>query len=351
MPSSPSTFYTNTYQHLSEPINTFVTQTVEKVITGFSPMVTSFLIIYCFIWGWALLNGSVKEPFMDGVRRIVRISFIAGLAMSVGVYNGLIVDTFWNIPDALGKLIAPGSTSTPEAAFSFLDRVLDDFYDQGNVFYQKASGLKLSNFGLVIIAIAIWVSGIAITCGAFILLLAVKVVLACMLAIGPIAIAMVTFEATKKFCDQWISLVASAIAGSLLTIIFINLVLVVLNKYIEKVGADIDIPSALPLLIFGVIATVYYIQIPQLASTLGGGAAVGSLGLGRAIGGRVLGGAKGTAGGVKNLATGKTLNDMRNSRRQRHTNKEFAQKHPGTVAKTTRWAMNKMRPNSIKESA
>ncbi|MFZ6774641.1 type IV secretion system protein [Undibacterium sp. SXout7W] len=351
MATDPSSFYADTYKNLSDPINTFLTQTVEKVVSGFSPMVTSFLIIYCFIWGWALMNGSVKEPFMDGVRRIIRISFIAGLAMSVGVYNGLIVDTFWNIPDALGKLIAPGSTSTPEAAFTFLDRVMDKFFENGDVFYQKASGLKLSNFGLMLIAVAIWIAGICITCGAFILLLAVKLVLACMLAIGPIAIALVTFEATKRYCDQWISLVASAIAGSLLTIIFINLVLVVLEKYIEKVGTDVSIRASLPLLIFGVIAAVYYIQIPQLASTLGGGAAVGSLGLGRAIGGRVLGGAKGTAGGVKNLATGKTLNDMRNNRRQRHMNKEFATKHPGAVAKTTRWAMNKMRPNSIKESA
>lgn len=350
MASDPSSFYSDTYRNLSDPINTFLTKTVEKVVTEFSPMVTSFFIIYCFIWAWALLNGSVKEPFMDGVRRVVRIGFIAGLAMSVGTYNSFIVDTFWNMPDALGKLIAPGSSNTPAAAFSFLDTVFDQFFDCGDIFYQKASGLKLSNLGLMLMAVLIWIGGIVVTCGAFILLLAVKLTLASALAIGPIAIAMTTFEATRKFCDQWLSIISTAIAGSLLVMIFINLVLVVLDKYVQAVGTDFTIKSALPLLIFAMIAGVYYMQIPHLAQTYGGGAAIGSMGLGRAIGGKVMGSASGAAKGAKNLASGKTLSDMRGNRREKHVNSEWAKRHPGAANKGAQWAVNKMRGNSVKKT-
>lgn len=350
MASDPSHFYSDTYRNLADPISNFLASTVEKIITEFSPMITSFLIIYCFIWGWALLNGSVKEPFMDGLRRVVRLGFIAGLAMSVGIYNGYIVDTFWNIPDALGKLVAPGSINTPTVAFSFLDTVFDQFFDCGDIFYQKASGLKLSNIGLMLMAMAIWIAGIVTTCGAFILLLAVKITLASALAIGPIMISMTIFEATRKFCDQWLSIISTAIAGSLLTIIFINLVLKVLDRYVQAVGSDFTIKSALPLIIFAAIAGIYYMQIPHLAQTYGGGAAIGSMGLGRAIGGKVMGSASGAANGAKNLATGKTLSDVRANRREKHVNSEWSKRHPGTASKGAQWAVNKMRGNSVKKT-
>ena len=54
--------------------------------------------LYVMIWGYLLLTGKIEEPFVTGVKRIVTLGVILGVALHLWLYNDVIVDTFFQRP-------------------------------------------------------------------------------------------------------------------------------------------------------------------------------------------------------------------------------------------------------------
>lgn len=282
MAASNFHFYSHMFTELTTALNTYVNDTATSIIGAITPVATTLLMIYVMLWGWSMMRGVISEPVTDGVGRIVRLSLIIGIALSVGRYNSYLADMLWNSPDSLASYIGGGSGSTNAA---FLDQLMSQLYDFGDAYYQKAyatSTMGIPSIGLLIMAYALWGAGILATgYGAFLLALA-KMALAVLLGVGPLFILMTIFEPTKRFFDAWLGQALNYVFLVMLTAASIKLIMAILQHYLSDAGgaalADPALDQAIPAIVFSIIGALALMQMSSIASALGGGVAIGTLG-------------------------------------------------------------------------
>lgn len=282
MAASDFHFYSRMFTELSNALSTYVNDTATNIIGAITPVATTLVSIYVMLWGWSMMRGVISEPIMDGVGRIVRLALIVGVALQLGLYNGFLADMLWNSPDALASYVG-GGDDTSNAAY--LDTLMSRMYDFGDAYYQKAqanSTLGIPDLGLLFMAYALWVAGVIATgYGAFLLALA-KMGLAVALGVGPLFILLTIFEPTKRFFDAWIGQALNYVFLVMLSAATIKLIMVILEKYLTDASgvvlADPALDQALPAIVFSIIGALALVQMPAMASALGGGVALGTLG-------------------------------------------------------------------------
>jgi type IV secretion system protein VirB6 len=282
MAASDFHFYSRMFTELSNALSTYVNDTATNIIGAITPVATTLVSIYVMLWGWSMMRGVISEPIMDGVGRIVRLALIVGVALQLGLYNGFLADMLWNSPDALASYVG-GGDDTSNAAY--LDTLMSRMYDFGDAYYQKAqanSTLGIPDLGLLFMAYALWVAGVIATgYGAFLLALA-KMGLAVALGVGPLFILLTIFEPTKRFFDAWIGQALNYVFLVMLSAATIKLIMVILEKYLTDASgvvlADPALDQALPAIVFSIISALALVQMPAMASALGGGVALGTLG-------------------------------------------------------------------------
>ena len=276
-------FYSRMFTELSNALNSYVSDTASNVIGAISPVATTLVTIYVMLWGWSMMRGVISEPITDGVGRIIRLSVIVGIALQIGLYNSFLADWLWDAPDALASYVG-GNDGTNNA--QYLDSLMSKMYDFGDAYYQKSMANKnafgIPDLGLLIMAWALWAAAVVATgYGAFLLALA-KMGLAVALGVGPIFILLTIFEPTKRFFDAWIGQVLNYVFLVMLSAATIKLIMTILEKYLSdasgSVLADPSLNQALPAIVFSIIGALALVQMPAMASALGGGVALGTLG-------------------------------------------------------------------------
>ncbi|MCX2694514.1 type IV secretion system protein [Pseudomonas sp. DCB_CB] len=344
--ATTTAFYTRMFAELNIALSTYITEKVSAVILSITPATTSLFTLYVMLWGWASMRGAIQEPITDGINRILKMSLIGALAINAGIYNSYISDLLWRFPDALGSLMAfkegPVLSSAPLSNVQFLDVTMGKMFDLGNAYWQKANAGTIPSIGLNIVAILIWAFGVVVTAyGAFLLALS-KIALALLLAVGPFFIVLSIFDATKKFVEAWIGQAFNYIVLTGLVSGCLALMLKILYAYLGAVAGKLEDPSivqALPAVAFCLVGVLVMVQLPSIASSLGGGVAISTMGAANAL----YKNAKQAAGGAKDLASGKTLSDMRGQRRQKMANERWAKNNPGVTARVVGAATRKVR--------
>ncbi|CAA9890769.1 Conjugal transfer protein [Candidatus Methylobacter favarea] len=286
MAASDFHFYEDTFNTLSGSLDTYITDVATNIIDAITPVATTLVTIYIMLWGWSMMRGVISEPITDGTTRILKLATIIAIALNLGRYNGFLSDMLWNSPDALAAYIADGYEDSTNN-MQFLDSLMSKIYDMGDAYWQKAyagaGALGIPNFGLLIVAILIWAGGILATGYAAFLLALSKMALAIILGVGPLFILMTIFEPTKRFFDTWIGQALNYVFLVMLTAAAIKLIVTIIEIYLLSPGgaaalAEPSIDLALPVMVLCAIASLVMMQLPSVASALGGGVAIGTLG-------------------------------------------------------------------------
>lgn len=275
-------FYADIFGQLNNALTTYVSDVATNITSAITPVATTLLLIYIVLWGWATMRGMISEPITDGITRMVKLSVVYALAISIGNYNAFISTFLWDTPDALSSIIASGY-SDPISNTNFLDQLMGKTYDFGRTYWDKAnSSLGMTpDFGMLATALVVWGAGLIATAyGAFLLVIS-KMALAILLGIGPIFVLLLMFESTKKFFESWLGQAINYVALVVLTASAIKLIFTILQKYLDanpSSAADPSISAALPAIAICAIAALVMMQLSSVASALGGGAAVSTLG-------------------------------------------------------------------------
>lgn len=279
-------FYEKLFTKLSAGLSTYWQQVAADIAGAITPVATTLLTIYVMLWGWSMMRGVISEPVTDGAGRIIRLALVIGIALNVGRYNTYLADMLWNSPDALAGVVASGYSNS-NTSMQFLDNLMGQFYDMGQAYNDKAyanAGITgIPNLSLWCTGLAIWVSGILVTGYAAFLLALSKIAIAILLGVGPLFILMTIFEPTKRFFDSWVGQALNYVFLVLLTAAAIKLVMTIIQTYLGAPAviaalADPSINQALPAIVFGIIGVLVMMQLPSMASALGGGVAIGTLG-------------------------------------------------------------------------
>ena len=317
--------FSKIFQKADQGFISYMGSTTASIISAIAPAITVLLTIYVMLWGWSMIRGVIDEPITDGVTRIVRLAIIAGIAMSAGLYAGYVTEWIWATPDAIAKVI---SGKDPKGSIQFLDQLLGRFFTLGNKFMEAAeqdSTMGIPDLVLFFSSLAILVMGVIVTAYTAFLFILSKMALAVLLSVGPIFIALAIFESTKKFLDAWIGQVLNYVFLIMLTAACVKLILVFIEFYfVIMLNTEPNIGDALQLVAIALIGFLVLMQMPSVASGLGGGVALSTLGgIGWAY--KKL---RGSVKGAGNVMSGKTLADMRGARKRKADMARWASRNP-----------------------
>ena len=299
-------FTDHVFTTMFEALNSALAGIVGKyaaVIGIVAPALRIGIVIYISLLGYAIMRGAVQYPFREYVYRGVQLAF---LYFAVTSLYGTQIGMF-----ALGGLPGQFASALGGADVGglggFYDKLAGTGFDTANTMrkiaatYQESQGTLpdigyavFSGFLVVLVLVAtLLCAAIGFVISAFWLF-----ALALLSVVGPLFVAALLFESTRGYFFSWLG----ACINYLMLIVFA----LVLTLFLTQVGESILTTisendeigqAAIKVLAFYALGFFFFLQIPMLAASLGGGgpalanqfasavAAAGGFAVGRGVSG------------------------------------------------------------------
>jgi type IV secretion system protein VirB6 len=268
-------FFGTFWGWLNGELATYIGNNTARLAGVLEPAVVTLATVYVMAWGYLHLTGKIEEPLVTGLKRIATLALVLGAGLHLWLYNTLIVDTFYHAPAQLAAAVI--GAGDPVAT-------IDAIWQQGGTVAGSlwARGGVISDFGSLVAALAVWfLIGLLCVYAMFLIALS-NIALAVLLALGPLFIAALLFDATRRFFASWIAQLANYGLITLLTIMIAALLLQLVQSYATQTaarGASIFTLDALNLLLVAVLVFLILRQVMPIAAGLAGGLALSSFGV------------------------------------------------------------------------
>lgn len=260
---------------LTTLLATYIGDNTARIATLLEPAIVALGILYIAIWGYLQLAGKVDEPFIVGVKRLVTLAVILGVSLQLWLFNSLIVDTFFSAPSAL----AAGILGAYEPV-GIVDEILLDGDDAGGLLMEKG-GIFDGDFSFYLAGLAVYlIVGLTAVYTMFLLALS-KIALSVLIALGPLFIALLLFETSKRFFESWIAQMANYGFVTILAVLVAAVMLQVVSAAAEQAagaGGEITIGHAVQVCIAAALTFLIMKQVPPMAAGLASGIALSSFG-------------------------------------------------------------------------
>jgi type IV secretion system protein VirB6 len=305
------------------------------------PAILALATIYVMVWGYLQLTGKIEEPFVTGLKRIILLVVVLGGSLDLWLYNTLIVDTFFNAPGQL----AAGIIGAYDPV-GIIDQIIFSGGDDASLLIQKG-GIFHGDFSYYIAGFAIYlVVGLTAIYAMFLLALS-KIALSILLALGPLFIALLFFETTKRFFEAWIAQLANYAFVTVLTVLVAALMMGIVSSVAQQAAAEggsITIADAVRVCMASGLAFLIMRQVMPMAAGLASGLALSSFGM---VSAALAWGFGGAARNTGHFARG--LVDRESTRWDPLSRKAGYYVRQGTGAGLTRLA-RVARPNTIRSA-
>jgi type IV secretion system protein VirB6 len=240
---------------------------------------TIVLTLYIAIMGLRLMLG--LEPLRIGAVTVtaLKIGVILALATNWPTYQRLVFDTLVKGPEQLGALIMhglqPPSDSLAANPFAGLQAAYDEM-QKSAVFYGQKSTPAASPLmgGSGFAAMALTISAMLMLLETLGALLAAKIVLALLLAAGPVFVTLLLFPVTRGLFEGWLRATLAFAFVPLLAILGLVVQLIMMEPQLMRLAdnralnvMDPSIPSAVFLLslIFTLVSACLMIAVGVIA--------------------------------------------------------------------------------------
>jgi type IV secretion system protein VirB6 len=269
-------FFATFWSWLNGQLAGYIGDNTARLAGVLEPAVVTLATIYVMVWGYLHLMGKINEPLDAGLKRIALIALVLGVGLRLWLYNTLIVDTFYNAPAQLAAAMvgANDPVGTIDAIWDSGGIVAGNLWDKG--------GLWKGDFGFYLAGAVVWcLMGVLCVYAMFLIALS-SIALAVLLALGPLFIGLLFFDATRRFFSAWIAQLANYALITLLTVMVAALLLHVVQSYAAQTaarGSAILTVDALNMMLIAVLVFLVLRQVMPIASGLAGGLALHSFGI------------------------------------------------------------------------
>lgn len=279
-------FYTAFFDLIDNTLGTFIGNTVSNTISAINPVVYTMLLIALGWFGWSSMMGVHDMPIKQLAVKMIQWSVVISIATNTGLHSQYIVNFFWQSPDALANAIIQSTGANGSiSSISFIDRLFVKFDDIANQFNQQ--GITFSDFGASlgnkIFAWIIWIMGGLLTMTAAFQFIMAKTALAVLIGVSPIFIILAIWTNTRKFFESWLGQVLNYMFLPMLTAAFISVVLTALDQLLPQAGGVTE-QKAIEMIALTGVSLFLIVQVPSIASALGGGVAINTFDIERKMG-------------------------------------------------------------------
>jgi type IV secretion system protein VirB6 len=268
-------FFQTFWTWLNGQLASYIGATTAKVASTLEPAVVTFATVYVMVWGYLHLTGRIDEPFVTGLKRLLTLAVVLGIALHLWLYNSLIVDTFYRAPTQLAAAVV--GTTDPVTT-------IDAIWNNGGT----VAGYLFSNAGIVngdpgcyIAGAVVWFM-VGLLCVYTMFLIALSsIALSVLLALGPLFFAALLFDGTKRLFESWIAQLTNYALITVLTVLVSALLLQIVASYARQTvarGAGIATVDTLNMLLVAVLVFLIMRQVMPIASGLASGVALSTFG-------------------------------------------------------------------------
>jgi type IV secretion system protein VirB6 len=254
----------------------YIGDNTARLAAVLEPAIVTLAVVYVMVWGYLQLTGQIEEPFIGGVKKIITLAVILGCALHLWLYNSLIVDTFFNAPAQLGATVVGAFDPV-----SIVDEILFDGGDAANLLLQKAGFLD-GNFAYYLAGFGVYlVVGLTAIYTIFLLALS-RIALSVLIALGPLFIALLLFQSSKRFFEAWLAQLANYAFVTILTVLVAALMLRVVTVAAHQAvseGGAIQIAHAVRVCMAAGLTFLVMRQVMPMAAGLASGLALSSFGV------------------------------------------------------------------------
>lgn len=268
-------FFSTFWTWLNAQLATYIGDNTARLAAVLEPAVVALATVYVMVWGYLHLTGKIDEPLVAGLKRIATLAIILGVGLRLWLYNTLIVDTFYNAPVQLAAAIV-GSGDPVD--------VIDTIWERGGAVAGNLwakGGVVNGDVGFYLAGAAVWcLMGILCVYAMFLIALS-SIALAVLLALGPLFILSLFFDATKRFFSAWMAQLATYGLITILTVMIAALLLQIVQSYATQTaarGADLLTVDALNMVLIAMLVFLILRQVMPIASGLAGGLALTTFG-------------------------------------------------------------------------
>jgi type IV secretion system protein VirB6 len=269
-------FFQTFWTWLDGQLTSYIGANTALIAAALEPAIVTLATVYIMVWGYLHLTGRIEEPLIEGVRRLVMLAVVLGAALHLWLYNAVIVDTFYRAPAQLASAVvgAPDPVTTVDAIWSQGGAVAGYLWNNG--------GVLSGDFGFYIAGVIVWVL-IGLLCVYTMFLIALSsIALAMLLALGPLFIALLLFDASRRFFEAWLTQLANYALITILTVLVAALLLQIVESYAAQTatrGAAILTVDALNMVLVSVLVFLLMRQIMPIAAALASGVSLSSFGV------------------------------------------------------------------------
>lgn len=266
-------FFQTFWTWLNAELSSYVGENTARIAAILEPAVVTLGTVYVMIWGYLQLTGRIEEPFAAGVKRIMTLAIVFGVGLHLWLYNSLLVDTFYDAPTEFAAAVVGASdpVQTIDAIWNAGGAVADQFFRDGNGFH----------LSYVVAGVIVWLL-VGLLCVYTMFLLALSsVALSVLLALGPLFVGLLLFDATRRFFEAWLAQLANYALITILTVMVAVLMLHLVQSYAQQtqaLGTGIHTVDAINMLLATVLVFLFIRQVMPIAAGLAGGVALNSLG-------------------------------------------------------------------------
>ena len=300
-------FFQTFWSWLHAQLTGYIGELTARVALALEPAVFTLGTLYVMAWGYLQMSGRIEEPLPDGLKRILSLALVFGVGLRLWLYNSVIVDTFYQAPTEFAAAVI--GAADPVAT-------VDVIWDQGGSvagqLWDRSIGFSTSSFGFMLAGLVVWLMvGLLCIYTMFLIALA-SVAQAVLLALGPLFIAMLLFEGTRKLFAAWIAQLVNYALISILSVLAAALLLRVVVAYATQTaarGAAILTVDAINMVLISVLVFLFMRQVMPIAAGLAGGVALSSFNAISRAAGWTRGLGRGSAGGFAAAAASFVVGD------------------------------------------
>lgn len=254
---------------------TYIGTNTARVAAALEPTIVTLAVVYLMIWGYLQLMGRIDEPLVTGLKRILMLAIILGVALHLWLYNELIVDTFFNAPSALAARVIGASNSV-----NIIDQIIFSGDDAAALLLQKG-GLWGGDLAYYIAGFAVYlIVGLTAIYTIFLLTLS-RIALSILLALGPLFVALLFFDTTKRFFESWVAQLANYAFITILTVLVAALMMTLIATAAQQAasaGGGIQIAQAVRVCMAAGLTFLVMRQVMPMAAGLASGLALSTFG-------------------------------------------------------------------------
>ncbi len=277
-------FFATFWSWLNGQLATYIGDNTALLAAVLEPAIVTLATIYVMAWGYLHLTGKIEEPFATGLQRILVLAVVLAVGLRLWMYNSLIVDTFYKAPAQLAAAVVGAGDPV-----GTIDRIWERGGGVAATFWSSGG---ISNYiSFRIAGVIVWLLIGTLCVYAMFLIALSNIALAVLLALGPLFIAMLFFDATKRFFSAWIAQLANYALITILTVMVAALLLQIVATYATQtalLGNAIHTVDALNMVLVSALVFLILRQVMPIASSLSGGLALTTFGIlsgaGRAAG-------------------------------------------------------------------